>query len=316
MASKSGQRFIKENRAPRVHIEYEVETFGSRQKIELPFVMGVMSDLTGRHAKVVERKNAKGEVVEVVEEDRVPVEDRKFEEIDMDNFESKMAGMAPRVLFNVANKLSDDDKLVGVDLTFRSMDDFSPGAVAKKVPALAKLLEARTQLADLMTYMDGRSGAQDLLDKISPGSGADEVARRRRPGRQVRARGLIQPESSITMARELQSAPAAEASTVAADDFTALLQKEFKPTSDDRRERIELSVRTMAEQALQDASVISGDVYASLGAMIAAIDARLTDQVNAIIHNPEFQKMEFRLARAVAPGQQHLDRQGSQDFGS
>ena len=89
MASKSGQRFIKENRAPRVHIEYEVEASGSRQKIELPFVMGVMSDLTGRHAKVVERKNAKGEVVEVVEEDRVLVEDRKLEEIDMENFELK-----------------------------------------------------------------------------------------------------------------------------------------------------------------------------------------------------------------------------------
>lgn len=146
--AKSGQRFIKENRAPRVHIEYEVETFGSRQKIELPFVMGVLSDLSGKSH--VEKK-ALGE--------------RDFLEFDMDNFDQRMAAIAPRAAFNVDNALTGEGKL-SADMTFNSMEDFSPGAVAKKVPALAALLETRQQLNDLMLYMDGKDGAQELLDKL------------------------------------------------------------------------------------------------------------------------------------------------------
>ncbi|MCB2078756.1 MAG: type VI secretion system contractile sheath small subunit [Novosphingobium sp.] len=146
--AKSGQRFIKENRAPRVHIEYEVETFGSRQKIELPFVMGVMSDLSGKSH--VEKK---------------ALNDRDFLEFDMDNFEDRMAAIAPRAAFNVDNTLTGEGKM-GVDLVFNSMEDFSPGAIARKVPALAKLLEAREELNDLMAYMDGKDGAQELLDKL------------------------------------------------------------------------------------------------------------------------------------------------------
>ena len=146
--AKGGQRFIKENRAPRVHIEYEVETFGSRQKVELPFVMGVMSDLSGKSE--VEKKK---------------IADRDFTEFDMDNFDQRMEAIAPRAAFNVENTLTGEGK-VAVDMTFKTLDDFSPGAVAKNVPALAKLLEARTQLNDLLLYMDGKDGAQELLDKV------------------------------------------------------------------------------------------------------------------------------------------------------
>ncbi|MDE8653704.1 type VI secretion system contractile sheath small subunit [Novosphingobium album (ex Liu et al. 2023)] len=146
--AKSGQRFIKENRAPRVHIEYEVETYGSRQKVELPFVMGVLSDLSGK--STVEKK---------------AMADRDFLDFDMDNFDQRMAAIAPRAAFHVDNSLTGEGKLA-VDLTFNSMEDFSPGAVAKKVPALAKLLEAREQINDLMVYMDGKDGAQVLLDKL------------------------------------------------------------------------------------------------------------------------------------------------------
>jgi type VI secretion system protein ImpB len=148
MASKSGQRFIKENRAPRVHIEYEVETYGSRQKVELPFVMGVMSDLSGKSA--VEKK---------------ALDKRDFLEFDMDNFEQRMEAIAPRAVFQVENNLTGEGK-IAVDLTFKGMEDFTPGAVAKQVPALNKLLEARQELSDLMAYMDGKDGAQDLLDKV------------------------------------------------------------------------------------------------------------------------------------------------------
>ena len=146
--AKGGQRFIKENRAPRVHIEYEVETFGSRQKVELPFVMGVMSDLSGKSN--VEKKT---------------LDKRDFVEFDMDNFDQRMEAIAPRAAFVVDNTLTGDGKMA-VDMTFKSLDDFSPGAVAKNIPALAKLLEARAQLNDLMVYMDGKDGAQGLLDKV------------------------------------------------------------------------------------------------------------------------------------------------------
>jgi type VI secretion system protein ImpB len=147
-SSKSGQRFIKENRAPRVHIEYEVETFGALQKVELPFVMGVMSDLSGK--STVEKKS---------------LDKREFIDFDMDNFEQRMEAIAPRTAFNVENSLTGEGKLA-VDLTFKTMQDFSPGEIAKNVPALAKLLEARQQLNDLMLYMDGKDGAQGLLDRV------------------------------------------------------------------------------------------------------------------------------------------------------
>lgn len=149
MSGKSGQRFIKENRAPRVHIEYEVETFGSMQKVELPFVMGVISDLSGK--SLVEKKS---------------LNERDFVEVDMDNFDQRMGAIAPRAAFNVDNTLSGDGSKMSVDLTFKTMEDFSPGAVAKSVPALAALLEQRQQLNDLMLYMDGKDGAQELLDKL------------------------------------------------------------------------------------------------------------------------------------------------------
>lgn len=148
MATKSGQQFIRENRAPRVQIEYEVETFGSRQKVELPFVVGVLSDLSGKSTK-----------------EKKPLADRNFDEFDIDNFESRMKAMAPRAVFQVENTLTGEGKL-GIDLTFEKMDDFTPGEIAKKVPALAKLLEARQELSDLLVYMDGRDGAQGLLDRL------------------------------------------------------------------------------------------------------------------------------------------------------
>ena len=149
MAIKSGQRFIRENRKPRVHIEYEVETYGSRQKVELPFVMGVMSDLSGKSLK-----------------DRKAAEAREFVEFDMDNFDQRMEAIAPRVAFAVDNTLGGDGSKMAVDLTFKSMNDLSPGEIAKNVEPLAKLLEARTQLEDLLSYMDGKNGAQELLDKV------------------------------------------------------------------------------------------------------------------------------------------------------
>lgn len=148
MAKSSAQKFINRNRPPRVHIEYDVEIGDAQKKVELPFVMGVMADLTGKPA---------GEVT--------PVADRKFADIDVDNFDDVLKASKPRVAFNVPNTLTGEGNLA-VEMTFESMDDFSPAAVARKVDALNKLLTARTELSNLLTYMDGKSKAEDLVGKL------------------------------------------------------------------------------------------------------------------------------------------------------
>ena len=147
MAKKSSQKFIARNRAPRVQIEYDVEVYGAQKKVQIPFVMGVMADLAGNPA-----------------EEQPSIEDRKMLEIDVDNFDARLKAQKPRVAFAVPNTLTGEGNL-SVDITFESMDDFSPAAVARKVGALNKLLQARTQLANLITYMDGKAGAEDLIAK-------------------------------------------------------------------------------------------------------------------------------------------------------
>lgn len=122
------QKFIARNRAPRVQIEYDVEIYGSEKKIELP-----------------------------------PVTDRKF--LDIDNFNERMKAIAPRVAFAVPNTLTGEGQLM-VDITLENMDDFSPAQIARKVDALNQLLEARTQLANLQTYMDGKAGAENLVNEL------------------------------------------------------------------------------------------------------------------------------------------------------
>ena len=148
MAKSSSQKFIARNRAPRVQIEYDVELYGAEKKIQLPFVMGVLADLSGKPAEPLPL-----------------VADRKFLDIDVDNFDSRMKAMKPRVAFQVPNTLTGERNL-NVELTFDSMDDFSPAAVARKVDALNKLLETRQQLANLITYMDGKSGAEELVSRL------------------------------------------------------------------------------------------------------------------------------------------------------
>jgi type VI secretion system protein ImpB len=145
--ANSGQKFIARNRAPRVQIEYDVELYGAQKKVQLPFVMGVMSDLSGNPAEPL-----------------APVADRKYVEISVDNFDDRLKAMKPRVAFSVPNTLTGEGN-IGVDLTFESLDDFSPAAIARKIAPLAQLMQARQQLNNLATYMDGRTGAEDLISK-------------------------------------------------------------------------------------------------------------------------------------------------------
>jgi len=147
-SKNSGQKFIARNRAPRVQIEYDVELYGSEKKIQLPFVMGIMADLSGKPSEPLP-----------------PVAERKFLEIDIDNFDERMKGVSPRAAFTIPNTLTGEGELA-VDMSFESIDEFSPGAIANKVEPLRHLLEARTQLNNLLSYMDGKVGAENLLAEV------------------------------------------------------------------------------------------------------------------------------------------------------
>lgn len=150
MAADSGQKFIRRNRPPRVHITYE-DPYNADQKIELPFVMGVLADLSG-NASAVEKPD---------------IGERKFLDIDMDNFDQRMGAIEPGVSFTVPNKLgSEGDDKLSVSLKFKKFDDFNPAAIARQIPATAKLLEAREQLANLLRYMDGKVAASDQIKAL------------------------------------------------------------------------------------------------------------------------------------------------------
>lgn len=137
-------------RSPRVHITYDVETGGAIEKKELPFVMGVFGDFTGMPEEPLPR-----------------LKDRKFVEINPDNFDSALAAMKPHLAFSVENKLSDDPDAgqLKVDLRFRSMDDFSPANVARQVGPLKELLDLRTKLSDLRGSLQGNDKLDELLQE-------------------------------------------------------------------------------------------------------------------------------------------------------
>jgi type VI secretion system protein ImpB len=147
--SNSGQKFISRNRKPRVHITYE-DPYDAERLIELPFVMGVLADLSGNASQVA----------------KPDMKDRKFLDFDMDNFDQRMAAIEPTVSMKAENKLGEGGDKLSVNLKFKKMDDFSPAAIARQVPATAKLLQAREQLSNLLKYMDGKVAAEDTLKKL------------------------------------------------------------------------------------------------------------------------------------------------------
>jgi type VI secretion system protein ImpB len=151
MSSDSGQKFIKRNRPPRVHISYE-DPSDAEKIVELPFVMGVMADLSG-NASPVEKPS---------------MADRKFSDVDMDNIDTYMASLKPTVSMKVPNKLGEDagNERLGVNLTFNKIADFEPAAIVRQIPALRELLEAREQLANLQRYMDGKVAAEDKIKEL------------------------------------------------------------------------------------------------------------------------------------------------------
>jgi type VI secretion system protein ImpB len=149
MAKESTQHRLDRIRSPRVHLTYDVEVGGAIQLKELPFVVGVLSDLSGKPDEPLPR-----------------LKDRKFVEIDRDNFNKVLAGMKPRLAFQVDNTLQDDGTKLNVELRFNNMDDFEPGQVVRQVEPLRKLLEARERLSSLVTKMDGNDKLESLLQDV------------------------------------------------------------------------------------------------------------------------------------------------------
>jgi type VI secretion system protein ImpB len=148
-ASQSTQHKLDRVRKPRVHITYDVEMGGAIEMKELPFVVGVLSDLSGNPAEPLPR-----------------LRDRKFVEIDRDNFNKVLAGTKPRLAFQADNELQGDGSKINVELKFNSLDDFSPEEVARQVEPMRKLLEARTRLSSLLNKMDGNDKLESLLQDV------------------------------------------------------------------------------------------------------------------------------------------------------
>jgi type VI secretion system protein ImpB len=146
---ESVQQKLSRVRPPRVHITYEVETGGAIELKELPFVVGVLGDYSGKPEQPLGR-----------------VRDRKFVEIDRDNFDQVLAGMAPRLVLGVKNRLQDDGSKMSVELKFKKMDDFEPDNLVQQVEPLRKLVEARQNLSDLLSKMDGNDKLSDLLQNV------------------------------------------------------------------------------------------------------------------------------------------------------
>lgn len=149
MASDKSTDFLKRNRPPRVNISYE-DPYDSEKMVELPFVMGVMSDLSGNASEV----------------DKPDIEERDFVDVTAATLDDYMKSVAPGASFNVRNRMGDGTDRLGVTLHFESMDDFNPAAVARQVPALKKLLEARQHLANLQRYMNSKPKAQEQIRKL------------------------------------------------------------------------------------------------------------------------------------------------------
>ena len=149
MAKESLQKKEGRVRPPRVHITYDVETGGAIEKRDLPFVVGVMADLSGTPEKPLPA-----------------MKDRKFVDIDRDNFDAVLKKINPRIAFKVANKLSEDDTKLGVDLRFESLEDFHPAKVANQIDPLRKLLDVRKSLANLRSSLIGNNKLEELLQEI------------------------------------------------------------------------------------------------------------------------------------------------------
>jgi type VI secretion system protein ImpB len=155
MPKDSLQKKLSRVRPPRVHITYDVQTGDAIEKRELPFIVGVLADLSGQPDKPLP-----------------PLKERRFIDIDRDNFDQVLAKMAPRLAFKVDNKLTDDNTRLGLELRFKSMSDFEPTNVAKQIDPLHKLMELRSDLSNLRSSLYGNEKLESLLQEVMQNTAA------------------------------------------------------------------------------------------------------------------------------------------------
>ena len=185
VSKTSFQKFIARARAPRVHIDYDVELYGAEKRIQLPFVLGVFAGLSGASSR-----------------DLSPVSQRKFVQIDLDNFDAYLEKVRPRVALEIHDVLAGSGSL-HVEITFERYDDFSPGSIAARIPNTLRLLEARNGLMSLITYMVGKVGAEDLIEGL--------------------LRDPALSRSFVAKATSAEVADPSAAASIATDDFERLL---------------------------------------------------------------------------------------------
>lgn len=251
MAKRSSQKFIARNRAPRVQIDYSVELYGAEKRIVVPFVVGVFADLAGSSRDSLST-----------------LEDRRFVDIDVDNFDARMSWIEPRVTFTIPSPKPEDEQL-NIDIRFHSLDDFSPAAIARKIPALNDLLHQRTLLSSLHAFVDGKAGAEEIIDRI-----ADDESFR----------------SSIVSLASVSASDDDE--PLSTDEFGALLEKEFKPRSDRAREQVEEAVQVLAARVQTDlAAGVAASPDLILG-IIDEIDAVLSKHLDMVLHHQDLRQLE------------------------
>jgi type VI secretion system protein ImpC len=261
MTTSSSQKFIARNRAPRVQIEYDVEIYGAEKRIMLPFIVGVLADLAGQPSEPLPR-----------------VFDRRMLEIDIDNFDERLLAINPRVAFSVPNHIGDSE-LLDVDITFDSLDDFSPGAVVRKVVGLDSLLEQRTLLSNLLTYMDGKVAAEQTIELL-----LNDRTLLERISSQVHINSLDRHKHS----RDIELEPVYQC----ADSELEPIIQEFYPKSDAARYHLKRALLTLAKLALSDYGALSKDVTETIKDIIKRLDQQLTAQLNPILHHSDFQQLE------------------------
>jgi type VI secretion system protein ImpC len=251
--TSNAQKFIARNRAPRVQIAYDVELYGAERRLQLPFVIGVLADLSG-HA----------------DESLRPLAERKFVEVDIDNFDTRMAVMRPRLVLQVPDAICGVGALAA-ELAFESLADFEPAAVARRLSPLQQLVDRRGLLAALLTYADGKVDAEDLLQRVL---------------------------GDAALLRELASGDEDAADTSPAPlladgaPLAAAVQQTFRPRTGEALQALLRSLRALAQEAQARGTSLHGEAITAIERLLAGLDALLSRQLRVVMHHPEFQRLE------------------------
>ena len=274
-------------RKPRVHITYEVETEGAQVMRELPFVVGVMGDFSGDPTQPLR-----------------PLAERKFIQIDRDNFNEVMARMTPELNLKVDNKLADDGTEMAVNLEFNAMEDFEPARVAAQVPALQALIETRDKLRDLMSKVDRSEELEALLEQVLKNE--DEL-------KSLSGQLGLPDKGGLTHGRRkiARRPPGGDH-----PEGVSLLDQVVAATKQTEPDRAQELVKTLVEQALTGTVTFDRNLTPHDRPAIAAIDRKLSSSSTRSCMHPRFLKLEGTLARAAPSGDEQRDRHQPEDPGA